>query len=121
MLFEGGPWALIILVLSILSLVPTLICVAKRGNERFFFLSVGISLAAFSFSVVGTGMGLYELGVAISEITQRSDTDVELMDLFARGLGISMIPLIFGAVFFALNMFLLGVARFLKVEKTSKP
>ena len=118
MLAEGGPWGLIILILSLLSLVPTFICVLKKGAQRFFFLSVGISVAAFCFSFVGTGMGIYELGISITEIERSDENTNALLDLFARGLGITMIPIIFGSVFFALNMFLLGVARFLRIEES---
>ena len=118
MLAEGGPWGLIILILSLFSLVPTFICVLKKGEQRFFFLSLGISVAAFSFSFLGTGMGIYELGISITEIERGDENANDLLDLFARGIGISMIPIIFGSVFFALNMFLLGVARFLRIEES---
>ena len=114
MLLEGGPWAMLVLILSVLSLIPTLTCLFKRGNERFFFLSVGISLATFSFSLLGTAIGIYEVGRSLSLMVPQ---ETEVIFTFARGLGIAMIPLIFGAVFFALNMFLLGVARFLSLDK----
>lgn len=108
MLMEGGPWALIILILGVLSTVPTFISLLKRGEPRFFALAVGITLTAFSFSIMGTCFGLYEMGKSFQNMESVP------MSLFAQGLGLSVIPLLFGAVFFALNIFLLGISQFIR-------
>ena len=105
---EGGPWAIIILILGILSMVPTFISLLKRGEPRFFALAVGITLTAFSFSIMGTCLGLYQMGQSFQNMEDVSTA------LFAQGLGIAIIPLLFGSVFFAFNMFLLGISQFIR-------
>ena len=108
MLMEGGPWAIIILILGILSTIPTFISLFKNGEPRFVALALGITVTAFSFSIMGTCFGLYELGNAFQR-----EADLPIT-MFARGVGVSVIPLLFGCVFFASNIFILGVSQFIR-------
>jgi hypothetical protein len=107
MLMEGGPWAMITLLLSILSLIPSVMSIMKKGDVRYIGLAAGISVTAFSFGLLGTSMGIYEIGRVFA------DGEIPLQ-FFARGLGISMIPMLFSCVFLGLNSFLLGVSSLLR-------
>ena len=98
---------MLVLLLGMLSLVPTVVALVKKGDPRFIAMALGIVVAAFVFSLAGTGMGLYEM----SKMAKQDEISVSL---FCRGLGISMVPMTFGAIFFGLNAFLLGLARFLR-------
>ena len=79
-----------------------------RGRDkldpRFLAMAGGIVCAALAFSVAATCMGLYQAG-------QFEGAEVAFSQ---KSLGIAVVPLFFGSILFALNAFLLGLARFLR-------
>lgn len=107
MLSNGGPFALLVLILGVSALLLALITFFKGGESRYMGLAVGYTLSAFLIGLVGTCMGMMQIGTAFLEEPTRAS-----LAQLAGANGVAQIPLFIGALFAAINTTILGIAHF---------